>query len=173
MREERHRKPGEPPETVTGSVGAVTFSETGRFPYGRWGNRQEGQTFAQVGATRHPTVSGPLSFRYVRYVTRSTAGEGRQDIDRVTGSQRIGLVAHGDSVAQIRASPQHRCQPSTRGGEPLNPFADRGPRAEYHHLGFGARGRARGREVAHRDLDAVLLDGEFSHRSRSSGGRAG
>jgi hypothetical protein len=46
--EERHRKLGEPPETVTVYVGRVTFNETGRFPHGHLGNGQESRLSVQL-----------------------------------------------------------------------------------------------------------------------------
>ncbi|BBY24647.1 hypothetical protein MSTO_48520 [Mycobacterium stomatepiae] len=67
---------GEPAQTVTGSVGRVTFYVTRRFPHGRLRKTQEYLEFAQVTTTRYRAVSVPLSFRYVSYLTKLTTGEG-------------------------------------------------------------------------------------------------
>lgn len=66
---------GEPPETVTGSVDRVTFCATRRFRRGCPRKMQEHQGFALVTTARDRAVSAPLSFRYVSYLTKSTARE--------------------------------------------------------------------------------------------------
>ena len=138
--------------TVAGSVDRVTSCETRRFPHGHLRKPQEDQGFTQVIRRDIGAVSGPLSFRYVSYLTVSTAGERRQAHRSCCRARNaVGLVADGDAIAQIRAPVQHGCKSSTRDGEPLNQLGHRGARSQYHRLRFGTGGRARGGEVADRD----------------------
>lgn len=72
--------------TVAGSVDRVTSYETRRFPHGHLRKPLEHQGFTQVTTARDRGVSWPLSFRYVSYLTVLTAGERRQDINRVAAA---------------------------------------------------------------------------------------
>ena len=97
----------------------------------------------------------------------STAGEGRQDIDRLTGlhaavcrrarrSRRTGTSSGSE--------PSPGRDPRTR--EPLRPARPTVvPGRNATDLRLDARGRSRGREVAHRHLDSVGLDRGLSHGS--------
>ena len=164
---------GEPPETLAVSVGPVTSYETRRFPYGHLRKPQEHKGVCAGHTVRNRSVSAPLSFRYVRYLTVSSASERRQHVDGVAGAQRCGLVANGDAVAQVRAPVQHVGEASHRARRGLSTSSatvvpGRSTWFPNRHRRPPARRRSSGPSPGSRRPDP-----RASHRSRSSGGRAG
>ena len=152
---------GEPPETLATCVGVVTFKETRRFLRRHLAKSQESSGSVQVTAARNRTVSGPLSFRYVRYITTSAAGERRKHVDCDARAQGCGVIADGDSVTQIRASAQHCSQTSTPGGEVADQLGHCGAWTQCQCFRFGSSGCPRGSEVADRHLDSARFSSWF------------
>ena len=152
---------GEPPETLAACVGLVTSKETRRFLRRHLAKSQESSGSVQVKAARNRTVSGPLSFRYVRYVTTSAAGERRKHVDGDARVQGCGVIADGDSVTQIRASAQHCSQASTPDGEVADQLGHCGAWTQCHCFRFGSSGCPRGSEVADRHLDSARFSSWF------------
>jgi hypothetical protein len=72
-------------ETLAAPGDAVISWFFRRFAFCPPRKRQEAFAFPQLIARRNLSVAASLSFRYVRYVTNSAAGEGREYVNRVAG----------------------------------------------------------------------------------------